>query len=298
MPAVIFAIIFAPVVAHGQSLGRPEYTAGTKLVLVPVTVTDRNGALIGGLSRDAFTISEDGARQAIRSFAEEESPVSVGVVLDTSGSMKELLPVARESLRQFDALSNPADEAFLATVSTRPHVWSGFGGDFAEVFADAAFEPANGSTALLDTIWVSLDQLRSARNARKALVVISDGMDNHSRHSRRELLERASESDAQIFTILLNDPPRYVKGAGLVEIQHGMQLMGELASRTGGIGFTVRGVNDIENAVSGVSKALRDQYSIGYIPGDPERNGKWRHIQVRVDRAGLKAHSRSGYRLD
>jgi len=298
LPAFILATILAPVVVRGQFPERPEYSVETKLVLVPVTVTDHKGAFINGLSRDAFTISEDGVRQSIRSFSEEESPVSVGVVLDTSGSMKEFLPVARESLRQFAAFSNPADEAFLATVSTRARVWSGFSDDVAGTFTDAAFEPANGSTALLDAIWASLDQLRSAKNPRKALVVLSDGMDNHSRHARSELLERASESDAQIYTILMNDPPRYSKGAELVEIQRGMQLMGELASRTGGVSFTVRSRDDIEEAVAGVSKALRNEYSIGYVSVNPDRNGKWRRIQVRVDRAGLKAHSRSGYRLD
>jgi len=295
---VLSALAVSGATALAQRPVAPEYSIDSKLVLVPVTVTDRNGAFINGLSRDAFTVSEDGVKQQIRSFSVDEAPVSMGIVLDTSGSMKDLLPVARESLRTFAAMSNPADEAFLSTVSTRPRVWSGFTDDLDGLVSNAAFEGAAGSTALIDTIWVSLDQLRSAKNARKALLVLSDGADNHSRHTRGELLERASEADVQIYTISLNDPPRYVRGVQLVEYQHGLQLMQDLASRTGGLQFDVRGRGDVDQAVTGVSQALRNEYSIGYTPLNPDRSGKFRRIQVKVARAGLKAHTRTGYRLD
>jgi Ca-activated chloride channel family protein len=283
---------------HAQQLLRTEYSVDAKLVLVPVTVTDRNGAFINGLPRNAFSISEDGVGQPIRSFSEDEAPVSIGIVLDTSGSMKSVLGVARESLHSFVALSNPDDEAFLTTVSTHPRVWSGFTDNLDGLLSNVSYERAVGSTALIDTVWVSLDQLRGAKNARKALLIVSDGVDNHSRHTRGELLERASEADVQIYTLSVNDPPPNTKGVELVEEQHGMQLMQDLSARTGGLQFLVRSRSDIDQATAGVSRALRNQYNIGYTPGNGDRTGKWRRIQVKVARSGLKAHTRTGYRLD
>jgi Ca-activated chloride channel family protein len=161
-----------------------------------------------------------------------------------------------------------------------------------------AFEKARGDTALVDSVWQALEHMRSAAHERKALIVISDGMDNHSRHSQGELLERVMEADLQIYTISIFNPPGNRKPAQLIEEQHGLLLMQELADRTGGLQFMVRSDDDMQQAAGRVSAALRDRYSIGYIPADGDRSGQWRKIQVKVLRAGLKAHARTGYRLD
>jgi Ca-activated chloride channel homolog len=268
------------------------------LVLVPVTVTDRNGAIVNGLPRDAFTVRENGVEQAIRSFSIEEDPVSIGVVFDTSGSMKESLGGARESLRALMASANPEDEAFLETVSTRPQSVLGFTNDVGELLSEVAFDRGRGDTALVDTVWQSLDHMHSAANPRKALIVISDGMDNHSRHTLGELLERAMETDLQIYTISIFNPPSNKKPSQMTEEQHGLLLMQELADRTGGLQFMVRSNEDMQQAATRVGAALRNRYSIGYIPDSGDRSGQWRKIQVKVARAGLKAHARTGYRLD
>jgi len=297
---VSIGTIFALLTVSGQSLQtfRSEYSVNSNLVLVPVTVTDRNGAFINGLKKDVFAVSEDGVGQPIRSFSEDEAPVSVGIVLDTSGSMMALLPLARESLRGFAARSNPDDEAFLTTVSTHPHIWSAFTADIDWLIDKVAFEGAVGSTALVDTVWVALDQFRPATNARKALLVLSDGIDNHSRHTRSQLLRRASEMDVQIYTISLDDPTPNRKALEEVEAQHGMQLMQDLASRTGGAQFLVRSRNDADEASWRISETLRNEYNIGYVPARDQRSGRWRRIRVKVARAGLKVYSRRGYRLD
>jgi len=296
---VSIGMMFA-LAASGQSLQtfRTDYSAESNLVLVPVTVTDRNGAFIDGLKQDAFSVSEDGVGQPIRSFSEDDAPVSVGIVLDTSGSMISLLRLARKTLRGFAALSNPTDEAFMTTVSTRPRIWSGFTGDIDWLFSEVAFEGAKGSTALIDTVWVALDQFRPAAHTRKALLVLSDGIDNHSRHSRSQLLRRVSEMDVQIYAVCLDNPTPNRKAVEQMDAQHGMQLMEDLASHTGGLQFLVYGENDAQQASEGISEALRNQYNIGYVPGDKDRSGRWRRIRVKVARAGLKVYSRRGYRLD
>src|ERR1039458_9783627 len=178
----------------------PAFRADSTLVLVPVAVIDRRGAIVNGLASGAFTLTEDGVRQQIRSFSEEDAPVSMGIVLDLSGSMRGVLGAAKESLRAVMKDANPTDEAFLNTVSTRPRAYSGFTRYFDEILSRLAFESAGGDTALIDTIFESLHELRSGIHARKVLLIISDGMDNHSRYSRGEVLELAVESDAQIYT--------------------------------------------------------------------------------------------------
>jgi len=177
------------------------FRADAKLVLVPVTVLDRRGAIVNGLASNAFTLTEDGAPQPIRSFSEEDAPVSIGIVLDVSGSMKGVLGAAKESLRSLIHDANPGDEVFLNGVSSRPRAYSGFEDSFAETMRRVDFESAAGFTALIDTVYSSLQELRHGAHSRKALVVISDGMDNHSRYTKEELMRLAVESDAQIYTI-------------------------------------------------------------------------------------------------
>jgi Ca-activated chloride channel family protein len=300
LPIIAAMVMPAPAIAqHFAAVGEnTAFHSDASLVLVPVTVTDRNGAIVNGLPREAFSVRENGKEQQIRSFAVEEEPVSIGVVFDLSGSMKQSLSGARQALRALMASANPDDEAFLETVSTHPQAALGFTNDIGELLSEVAFEKARGDTALVDTVWQSLGHIRSAAHDRRALIVISDGMDNHSRHSQGELLERAMEADLQIYTISIFNPPSNKKPAQLIEEQHGLLLMQELADRTGGLQFIVRSDEDMQQAATRVGAALRNRYSIGYIPANGDRSGQWRKIQVKVARAGLKAHARTGYRLD
>jgi Ca-activated chloride channel family protein len=276
----------------------PAFRADATLVLVPVAVVDRRGSIVNGLARDAFTLTEDGVRQQIRSFSEDDSPVSMGIVLDLSGSMRGALGVAKESLRTLVKDVNPADEAFLNTVSTRPRAYSGFTHDFDDVLNRIAFESAGGDTALIDTIYESLKELRAGIHTRKALLVISDGMDNHSRYSKGELLERAVESDAQIYTVAAGNAAPYAKPMEAMEEKRGLLFLDELAAKTGGMSFTVRGGKEISEAAARIGQALRNQYVIGYVPRGEGRSGRWHRIAVKVAGPGTRAYARAGYRLN
>jgi Ca-activated chloride channel family protein len=281
-----------------QASNATAFRADATLVLVPVTVVDRRGAIVNGLASGAFTLTEDGVRQQVHSFAEEEVPVSLGIVLDLSGSMRGVLGEAKESLRALMKDANPADEAFLNTVSTRPREYSRFTGDFDEVLSRVAFEKAGGDTALIDTIYGSLHELHSGIHTRKALLVISDGMDNHSRYSKQELLDRAVESDAQIYTIAVDGAPAFAKPMLRMEERRGLLFLDELAAKTGGMSFIVRGQTDIPAAAARIGRALRDQYTIGFLPRGDGRGGQWRRIKVKVEGSGLRAYTRTGYRLE
>src|ERR1035438_9360414 len=213
----------------------------------------------------------------------------MGIVLDLSGSMKGVLGAAKESLRALLKNANPADEAFLNTVSTNPRAYSGFTHDFDEVLGRIAFENAGGDTPLIDTIYESLKELRSGGHTRKALLIVSDGMDNHSRYSREELLRRAVESDAQIYTIAVGNPPITSKPIALMEEKRGLLFLDDLAAKTGGMSFVVHGQPDIAAAAASIGQALRNQYTIGYAPGGSDRNGQWRRIRVKVANSGLRS---------
>jgi len=276
----------------------PAFRTDSTLVLVPVTVVDRHGAVVNGLASDAFTLTENGVRQQIRSFSQEDVPVSMGIVLDMSGSMQRVLGTAKESLRALMQDANPADEAFLNTVSTRPRARSGFTHDFDEILSQIELEKAGGSTALIDAIYGSLQQLRSGVHARKALLIISDGMDNHSRYSQEELMRYAMEAGAQVYTIAVSAPSQTAKPIELTEERKGALVLQELAAKTGGIGFIVHNQNDIAEAVTGIGQALRNEYALGYMPDGTDRTGRWRRIKVRVAGSGMTAYARSGYRLE
>ena len=276
----------------------PAFRADSTLVLVPVAVIDRRGAIVNGLASGAFTLTEDGVRQQIRSFSEEDAPVSMGIVLDLSGSMRGVLGAAKESLRAVMKDANPTDEAFLNTVSTRPRAYSGFTRYFDEILSRLAFESAGGDTALIDTIFESLHELRSGIYARKVLLIISDGMDNHSRYSRGEVLDLAVESDAQIYTIAVDQAAQYSKPMEQMEERRGRLFLDELAAKTGGLSFVVRGGKDVAEASATIGQALRNQYIIGYVPWGDDRSARWHRITVKVAGSGIRAYARAGYRLN
>jgi Ca-activated chloride channel family protein len=312
LPIRVFVVAVATAIAAAwpaaaQKRAVPEvavFTVDSTLVLVPVTVVDRRGAMVTGLPKEAFTLTEDGVAQPVRSFSEEDAPVSIGVVLDLSGSMKRDLNSAKESLRSLMRDANPADEAFLNAVSTQPRAYSGFTQDFGDVLSRVASEDAFGTTALIDTIEDSLQESRSGTRARKALLVISDGMDNHSRYTREDLLRTAEESDAQIYTIAVVtavNPVQPPKPMVMTESKRGLLFLEDLAEKSGGISFAVSGRTDIAKAAASIGQALRNQYVIGYAPpprGDAAGSGKRHKIAVKVAGQGLRAYARAGYRLD
>jgi len=291
---VAAAVLVHPAFAQKAATFRTD----AKLVLVPVTVTNRRGGIVNGLSSQDFTVMEDKVTQPMFSFVEQDAPVSLGVIFDVSGSVKNTLANAKAALRSFFEISNPEDEAFLYTVSTRPQKQAGFTRDYGSLLGALVNASAGGDTALVDTIYKGLNEIKSASYARKALLIVSDGMDNHSRYSKGELMARAVESDVQIYAISLYDPPRNKKAIELREEQSGLLFLEELARRTGGLQFVIRNARDLNQAATSISRALRNQYVIGYVPQSGDRNRKWHSIQVKVNLQDARAHARSGYRSE
>lgn len=275
--------------------GPARFQGSSRLVLVPVTVTDERGTPVPGLASKTFTVLESNRPQRILSFSEEDSPCSIGLVFDLSGSMETKANLGRAALRALLDSAEPADEALLLTVAGRPAMERGFTRDLESLFNGMMMRRTGGGTALVDTIYLGLDQMRAARHRRKALLVISDGMDNHSRFTASELMSTAMESDIEIHTIGVETMAVNAKAAELNQISQGLSFLASLAQKTGGLNYVVRGETDIRRASGNIGKALRNHYVLGYQPGPLEPNGQWRPIQVRLNVPRWHAHTRSGY---
>jgi Ca-activated chloride channel family protein len=180
-------------------------------------------------------------------------------------------------------------------VASRPESILSFTNDFGTLQNSLSVARAGGSTALIDTVYLGLNRIRSARHARRALLIISDGMDNNSRYSKRDLLRTVQEQDAQIFTIGIADRPAGKKAIQLTEESNGLALLSDLAEASGGISFTVVTSDGIQPAASKIGRAIRDEYVIGYRQDDRDDSGKWHGVQLRINVPQLKVYARKGY---
>jgi Ca-activated chloride channel family protein len=284
------------------------FHSNAQMVLIPVTVTDRNGKTIEGLRAENFKVLDNQAAQPIVSFASEDAPCSVTLVLDISGSMQSTLSIAKGVAQAFFRTANPDDEFLLLTVSTLPAAFPGFTNDVAALEKVIEFARAGGRTALIDTVYLGLRRMRKARRPRRALLILSDGMDNHSRYSSGELRRLALEADVQIYAIIIGNstagastggipfrPGLIKKASDQAQDRQGLELLEKLSDYTGGLHFRVSDEAKAKEAVIKVGRALREEYLIGYRAPDFEASGKWHQVRVKSNVPKLNVHARNGY---
>lgn len=281
----------------------PKFRADAQLVLVPVTVTDHYGKTIQGLRQENFTVLDEQTPQQIVSFSTADAPSSVGLVLDISGSMRDSLHTAKEVTRAFLGTANPEDEFLLLTVSTNPEPITGFTRDLPALETRIDSTRTGGATALIDTVYLALTRMRNAGQPRRALLILSDGMDNHSRYSKSELMRAAIEADVQIYAVITDGIPdgTFPVRPAMVrkpwdngEQNQGRSLLEDLAEKTGGLHFRVRNEGAGDAAVK-AGQAIRSQYVIGYEPEGPGDSGKWHRLRVKLDVPHLNVYARNGY---
>lgn len=266
----------------------------TNLVLVPVTVTDPMDRLVTGLAKQNFTVLEDNRRQSIRTFSCEDSPVSVGVILDLSGSMKDKIVRARGAILQFMKTSNPRDQFFVIGFNNRPYLLSDFTSDVDKIESNLDTVEPEHRTALLDAIYFGLEKMKQAMYPRKALIIVSDGGDNNSRYTEGEVRSAVRESDVQIYALGIFDPQ-----ADTPEEQTGPLLLNALAKDSGGRLFRVDDLSEMADIATRISMELRNEYVIGYHTNDTKMDGKWRKVKVKLlpppGLPPLTVHARNGY---
>jgi Ca-activated chloride channel family protein len=256
-----------------------------KLVITPVSVTDGFDRPLVELHKSNFHIYEDDAEQEISSFSISEAPVSVGVVFDSSRSMKSSIEDSRAAVEQFMTTAAAEDEFLLVKFSDKAELLTPFTRNSDEISRQLSLPNAHGFTALLDAICLATQQMRRAANPRKAILVLTDGVDNNSRYSERELERLVREADVRVYALGLFQRPEFLE---------------KLAADTGGRALWVRRLSELPDAIQTLSRQIRSEYAIGYISHRPENDGKYHKVRVEVEAPGgtrLPIHTswRHGY---
>jgi Ca-activated chloride channel homolog len=264
------------------------------LVLVPVTITDPMNRLVTGLDKENFQLFEGSTPQDIKTFSSEDAPVSLGVIFDSSGSMATKMDRAKEAVVQFFKTANPQDEFFLITFSDEPEVVGDFTSSVDDIQSKLIYAVPRRRTALLDAIYMGISKMRQAKYPKKALLIISDGGDNHSRYTEGEIKSMVKEADVMIYAIGIYD--RYFQSE---EERLGPELLSEVTELTGGRAFTIDNPNDLADVATKIGIELRNQYVLGYRPQQLVRDGKWRKIKVKLlppkGLPPLRVYARTGY---
>ncbi len=264
------------------------------LVLVPVTITDPMNRLVTGLDKDNFQVFEDKEAQEVKTFSSEDAPVSIGVIFDMSGSMSSKIERAREAVSEFFKTANPQDEFFMIAFADRPEEVSDFTSSVEDIQGKLVYTVPKGRTALLDAIYLGISKMRQAKYTKKALLIISDGGDNHSRYTEGEIKSRVKEADVLIYAIGIYD--HYFPTE---EERLGPGLLSDITELTGGRAFTIDNPNDLADVATKIGIELRNQYVIGYRPKHPGHDGRWRKIRVKLlppkGLPPLRVYAKTGY---
>jgi len=264
------------------------------LVLVPVTVTDDWNRIVTGLDKENFTVMEGNQQQEVRHFSSEDAPLSLGVIFDMSGSMSDKIEKAREAVIEFFKTANPLDEFFMITFNDRPQLRNDFTKSVEEIQGKLVYTVPQGSTALLDAIYMGITKMKDARNTKKALLIISDGGDNHSRYTEGEIKSMVREADVQIYAIGMfsTAPPTPEEVAGPA-------LLTDISNVTGGRMFSINSPNELADVATKIGIELRNQYVLGYRPTNKTKDGRWRKIKVKLippkGLPHLNVYSKTGY---
>jgi len=274
-------LIFLMVCVAGVVYAQKGLKVDIDLVMVNVSVTDSDNHVITDLKPDNFQLFEDKVEQNIKYFSSEAAPLSLGIVFDISHSMENKLELARAAAVRFLETGTPEDEYFLIEFSNRAEVTEDFTTDISRLRDQLSLKPAAGATALYDAVYLGLSKVKAGNNAKKALLLITDGEDNHSRYSRGNIREFLRESDVQIYVIDL-----------------GRALIGDLAEMTGGHSYH-GSLDELGNICETIALELKSQYVLGYESSNTNRDGKYRKIRIKTTPpAGLtkiNVRAREGY---
>jgi VWFA-related protein len=270
--------------------GRYTISVSVDEVVLHATVRNRRGTPVAGLNKEAFQVFEDHVPQTMKHFSHEDIPVTVGLLIDNSGSMRPKRAEVIAAALAFAVSSNPQDQMFL--VNFNEHVSLGLPRDM--LFTDQPDQlknamgtvKANGKTALYDAVAVGLEHLKRGNRDKKVLIVVSDGADNASTHPKSQILGMATQSDAIIYALGIYEPddpenkdPHFLR---------------ELAKTTGGEAFFPETLRQVAPICERVAHDIRNQYTISYVPTNQKQDGTYRAIQVRA-RGGFAVNTRTGY---
>jgi Ca-activated chloride channel homolog len=317
LPFLIFALLLAPCVHaqqqqptvipsppppqtdQGQSDQSHHIVARTDMVVLHATVTDDKGGFVSDLQRDNFRVYEDKVEQKISVFHRQDIPVTMGLVIDNSGSMREKRSQVNAAAITFVRTSNPQDEVFVVNFNDEYYLDlnEDFTSDPKELDEALGRIDSRGSTALYDAVIGSLDHLKKGHRDKRVLLVITDGDDDASRKSFEYTVKAAQESDAAIYAIgVFSDDDR--KNSKKM-VRHSKKILTELAEGTGGMAYFPDNLDQVTPTCEQVAREIRNQYTLGYYPTNPAKDGTFRTVQVQMlsphGRGKLSVRTRTGY---
>lgn len=296
-------VLVALVFVGGPALLRSQtFRSKTDLVNVTATVVDNNGMPVLGLDRQDFAVFEDGKPQTIQFFTAEAQPISVALVVDTSGSMVDKIDDVRDAVLHFIDTLQPDDEVFLLRFSTDVQVLTEPGDNRDRTRRAIDRLRPNGGTALFDAVVEGLDELRHGRHQKKALLLITDGNDNSSRIRQRDAVEAARRAEVLVYGLGIGHRDRGSFGHGLFDQPDRVDigLLERLSEPTGARSYLLeqahrKGVDLVDHTVQQIGQELRQQYSVGYYSTNTAADGTFRKITVTVSRRDVRVRAKSGY---
>ena len=274
----------------------PPVKVNTDLVTLTLTVTDQFGRYVSGLTKNAFTITDNNQEQELTFFSDTDAPVSVGILFDVSGSMNgDKIVRSRKALERFINTSHPSDEYFLIAFNTRAQLLLDRTRNGEAVLEKLTLVQPKANTALYDAVYLGIERVTRGSHRKKALLIISDGQDNSSRYNFGEVKRLLKESDVTVYSV-------GILGGGDAGSMLGLQgqaFLDELSGVTGGRAFYPQTNVELDEIFERIALELRHQYSVGYTPKDFNPNGKWRKVKVKVKPPRglprLIVRSREGY---
>ena len=268
----------------------------TDLVTLTLTVTDLYGRYVSGLSKNAFTVFDNGIEQEITFFSDADAPASIGILFDVSDSMSgEKISKARKALEKFINTSHPSDEYFLIGFNSRAQLLLDRTRDGDAVLRKLTLVQTKGNTALYDACYLGIERVTRGTRQKKAMLIISDGQDNSSRYNFGEVRRLLKESDVTVYAVGIIDQA----DAGSVTGMQGQAFLDELTSVTGGKAFYPQTDVELDEIFERIALELRHQYSVGFSPKDFKPDGKWHKVKVKVKPprgiSRLTVRTREGY---
>lgn len=284
---IVLLLVACGSIASGQSLDpAPTIRVDLDLVLVPVSVSDAEGRPVMALKAEDFGLWEDRIRQDVTYFSGESVPTSVGIVLDTSDSMNRTTRAAQRAVEAFLNAGNAEDEYFLIEFNDQPELKQDFTGDVNRLHRRVVRTSPDGQTALYDAVYRAISKVQQGRHARKALLIVTDGEDNHSRYSKNSLENYVRESGVQIYSLGISS-------------SFGKSFLRDLADLTGGEAVFADSDDDLEAISRDIARTMSGQFLLGYVSTNQERDGAWRELRVRVeredDRGPFTVRAKRGY---
>jgi VWFA-related protein len=268
----------------------------TNLVLVPVSVCDHQNRPVTGLEKEHFRVLDDHVEQTITHFSMDDEPVAVGLVFDVSGSMGSKLQKSRQAAAEFFRTSNPEDEYFLVEFNDQPKLMVPLTRDVEEIQNQLTWAQSKGRTALLDAVFLAMNEMKKTKKNRKALLIVSDGGDNSSRYTENEVKNLVRENDVLIYAIGV-----FESGSGRMrttEEAGGPGLLNDLCEQTGGRHLPAD-ASELPDIAAKIGVELRNRYVLGYSPTSQLRDGRYHTLQVKVvapkGLPALRPYFRRGY---